>query len=121
MDADLIMNTDPAPFMRNTRQLTISTPLNEGPVGLVPWRRYMAGSLVANRALLRSPLLTHLHDYIRAGLTQPRGWMLDQNALTYAAEHDTSGDFTPLNPYKRPAQVSRFMNRWEQNYTKHTR
>lgn len=116
IDADLIMKDDPATFLKRTTKLPFSVPKNTGSIGIVPWRRHMAGSLVANRQLLDSPTLESLNQYISAGLQNSHSWTLDQNALSYAAEHALPGEFEPLDSYARPVMVSKFMIRWEHNY-----
>lgn len=116
IDADLIMKDDPAGFLKKTAKLTLSVPKNTSSVGIVPWRRHMAGSLAASRRLLDSPTLERLNRYICAGLQNPHAWTLDQNALSYAVENSLPGEFEPLDAYARPVMVSNFMTRWEHNY-----
>lgn len=116
MDADLLMKDDPVPFFARTSRLKFSVPKNSSLIGIIPWRRHMAGSLVANRAFLESPALCDLNRYISSGLQQAFSWTLDQNALSFAAERAPASDFEPLDKYARPAMVSKFMVRWERNY-----
>ncbi len=118
IDADLLMRNDPAAFMKKTANLMLSVPRNEGSIGIVPWRRYMAGNLVANKSLLNTDLLEKLNQYISVGLKTPFAWTLDQNALSYVAEQTTPSGIEPLNAYARPTLVSKFMTRWERNYKK---
>ncbi len=119
IDADLIMRNDPAAFMKKTERVILSVPRNEGSIGIVPWRRHMAGNLVANRQLLDTDLLAKFNRYISVGLGTKFAWTLDQNALSYIAEIAEPGTFEPLNPYDRPTIVSSFMSRWERNYRTH--
>lgn len=114
MDADLFMVRDPRPFLTNTTT-ALSVPRTEGPFGVSPWRRYMAGSAVANRDYLVSPARNRLEDYLSVGLAEQASWMLDQNALAYAAE-GTPG-FRPIKR-ARPLTVGAFMGHWERNYRK---
>lgn len=121
LDADLLMRDDPAAFIKKTANLTLSVPRNEGTIGIVPWRRYMAGNLVANKTLLNTDLLKKLNSYISVGLKTPFAWTLDQNALSYVAEQASPSGIEPLNRFPRPTKVSKFMARWERNYKKHAR
>lgn len=116
IDADLIMKDNPAGFLKKTAKLTLSVPKSTSSIGIVPWRRHMAGSLVASQQLADSPTLEKLNGYISAGLQNPHAWTLDQNALSYAVETSLPGEFEPLEAYGRPVMVSNFMNRWEHNY-----
>lgn len=119
LDADLLMRDDPAAFIKKTANLRLSVPRNEGTIGIVPWRRYMAGNLVANKTLLNTDLLEKLNSYISVGLKTPFAWTLDQNALSYVAEQASNSGIEPLNRFPRPTKVSKFMARWERNYKKH--
>lgn len=120
IDADLLMRHDPAAFMKKTSQLKLSVPRNEGTIGIVPWRRYMAGNLVANKSVLETDMVDKLNRYISVGLKTPFAWTLDQNALSYIAEGSSPSGVEPLNAYDRPTLVSKFMDRWERNYKKAT-
>lgn len=113
IDADLFMTKDPRSFLKRTAQLTLGITRTEGPLGISPWRRYMAGNVVANRDYLTSPMLARLHDYLSVGLSEPASWMLDQNALTYAVE--AVPGYRPLTT-PRPMVVGNFMGHWERNY-----
>lgn len=121
IDADLIMRYDPTAFFRKTAKVVLSFPHIAGSLGMVPWRRYMAGNLVATQKLLGASFIGDLESYITAGLDQPRAWTLDQNALAYAVERGDPGVYEPLENYSRPLITSTFMNRWERNYVRATR
>lgn len=112
MDADLFMVRNPGPFMNKTAGVTLGVPRTEGTLGISPWRRYMAGNVVANRSMLASPACARLLDYLSVGLADSASWMLDQNALTYAVEG--VADYQPLTT-PRPMIVGNFMAQWERN------
>lgn len=116
MDADLYLEDNPTEFFRKLREVTFAAPTVNTQAALSPWRRVMAGNIAANRSALDSRLLTDLHSYIAHGLRQPASWMLDQNALSYAAERSTPGSFVSLNPFRRPFVAPKFMATWESNY-----
>lgn len=115
IDADLHMVHEPRNFMRQIASVPLSVPRTSSLLGVSPWRRNMAGNTVANRSLLDSPALTRLLDYLSVGLSEPKSWMLDQNALTYAIE-----GFPKYEPLAaaRPVTVGKFMGTWESNYFK---
>lgn len=116
MDADLILKDDPTRFLSRTAELQFATPFNAGPVGVVPWRRYMAGSAVAHQSVQGTGVLESLTRYICHGLRQEHAWTLDQNALSFAAEQSEPGSFATLERHPRPVVVSSFMARWEKNH-----
>lgn len=116
MDADLIMKDDPAGFLKRTASVPFATPYNPGTVGVIPWRRYMAGSVLSNRQVVGTGVLENLFDYIEFGLQQGFAWTLDQNALSYAAENEPKGIYHSLEKHPRPVVASSFMSRWEKNY-----
>ncbi len=116
LDADLLLKDNPASFFKATADVPLSVPLNSGALSLIPWRRYMAGNLVANRRILETPALQDLAEYISVGLRSEFAWTLDQNALSYVAERSQPSTMTPLNRYARPTVVSSFMTRWERNH-----
>lgn len=121
IDADLIMRYEPNGFLRRTADVMLSFPHIVGPLGIVPWRRYMAGNLVATQKLLETRTIGDLEAYITAGLGQRNAWTLDQNALAYAIEHSAPGVYEPLEKFNRPLITSTFMNRWESNFNRATR
>lgn len=116
IDADLTMRVDPTAFLRSVKGLRLSVPENSGTISAVPWRRYMAGNVAANAALLETETLDDLLAYITVGLQQPQAWTLDQNALSYAIERADPGVFRRLDDFKRPMQVSGIFKKWESNY-----
>lgn len=116
MDADLYLEDNPTAFFRRLRSVPCAAPATVGPSGLPPWRRYMAGNIAANRSCTESSFLDDLHAYIVHGLRQPRSWMLDQNALSFAIERSGPDSFTSLNTFKRPFITAKFMSTWESNY-----
>lgn len=118
LDADLIMRSDPAAFLKSVSKVKFSVPKNEGMISAVPWRRFMAGNLAANSELLGDGALDDLLAYISVGLQQKQAWTLDQNALSYAIERMSPGAFARLNDFSRPTLVSNYMGRWERNYSK---
>lgn len=115
MDADLIMKDNPAAFLKKTRDLAIATPFNSGTVGVVPWRRYMAGSVLVSQRIQGTGVLESISDYIEHGLQQGFVWTLDQNALSFAAEAAPEGVFSTLEKIPRPVVASSFMDLWERN------
>lgn len=115
MDADLFMTRDPRPFLSATYQSVLRAPETQGLLGIPPWRRYMAGNLVAHHDLLDSVILDRLLRYLSAGLPEPSSWMLDQNAITYAVEGSRPGEFEKLSK-DRPTVTGSFMRLWERNY-----
>lgn len=112
-DADMFMTKDPRPFMKKTSPLPFGVTRTEGTLGVSPWRRYMAGSVVANRDYLDSPMRARLEDYLSVGLTESESWMLDQNALAYAVE--SVPGYQPLTT-PRPFVVGNVVGQWERNY-----
>lgn len=113
IDADLYLVRDPRPFLSRTASMPFGAPRTEGTLGVSPWRRYMAGNVVANRGLLGSEALHRLHDYLSVGLAEPASWMLDQNAIAYAVEGFHG--YKPLTT-ARPTVTSQFMGVWEKNF-----
>lgn len=118
MDADLYLSDNPTNYFQRLQEVPFASPDSPGPVGLSPWRRYMAGNIAANQSIADSQLLLDLQSYIVHGLQQPASWMLDQNALAFAAERSESGTFLLLNSFKRPFMTSKFMGTWESNFRK---
>lgn len=94
--------------MKKTRDLAIATPFNSGTVGVVPWRRYMAGSVLVSQRIQGTGVLESISDYIEHGLQQGFVWTLDQNALSFAAEAAPEGVFSTLEKIPRPVVASRF-------------
>ncbi|MCC3297587.1 hypothetical protein [Arthrobacter caoxuetaonis] len=118
VDADLYFENDPGAFLKKVRDYTFGTVVNEGLIALPPWRRNMAGNVVANRSVLSTNLLDDLLTYISHGLKESTSWMLDQNAITYAVERaGPAGGVRSLNGAARPTVASKFMTRWEKNFT----
>lgn len=112
-DADMFMTKDPRPFMKKVAALAFGVTRTEGPLGVSPWRRYMAGSVAVNRDYLDSPIRARLADYLSVGLQEPESWMLDQNALAYAVE--AVPGYQPLTT-PRPFTVGNVVGQWERNY-----
>src|SRR5699024_3285521 len=103
---------DPRPFMDKLESTPFATPLTKGSLGVSPWRRYMAGNVIASQEYLESVVLDRFHDYLSVGLTEENSWMLDQNGLAYAIE--SLDNYSPLGA--RPASVGSFMGQWEKNF-----
>ncbi len=54
--------------------------------GLFPWKRYLAGNVHLRPTAATERFLGAVEDYLDAWLGSPQSWMVDQNALAYAAE-----------------------------------
>lgn len=117
MDADLYLEDNPAAFFRQIKDVPFAAPETTGAGALAPWRRHMAGNVCANVDARDSTTIGDLQAYIVHGLHQQGSWMLDQNALTFAAERSAS-NFVSLNQFRRPFVASKFMRTWEANYWK---
>lgn len=115
MDADLSIENDPVTFFSSLSDLVFAAPVNDHFVQLSPWRSVTAGNVVFNRSVLQTRVLDDIQNYISHGLAASPSWMLDQNALLYAAElnQDT---FKDLGPYNRPFYQAKFRQTWEKNY-----
>jgi hypothetical protein len=89
-DVDMALREDPAAFLANLRQPRLETRfsvvVSRGTASVMPWRRYMAGTLIVPRAEPGATAMRLLEDYILAGLDRQPSWTLDQNALTYTVE-----------------------------------
>lgn len=116
MDIDLCFDDDPTAFFKRVADLPVAAPMNPGVTYLSPWRRFLAGNMPFNRAILDRPFLEDLQDYVTHGLKSPNSWMLDQNALTYAIERSFSDDEVSLNRFTRPIRPPKFRSVWEKNY-----
>lgn len=114
IDADLMILRDPTPFMEQTASMLLGMPVTEGPLGVAPWRRFMAGNVVANRSFINSLEAARLRDYLSVGLSEPSSWMLDQNALTYAVADDPQ---SAVLTAPRPTTIANVMGQWERNYS----
>lgn len=115
MDADLTTDTDPTDFLRRIARVPLAAPFTPGEAALSPWRRIMAGNFPANRTAHDSPFLDDLLIYLVHGLELRSSWMLDQNALVYAAER-TPGALEDLTPHRRPFRAPAFKGTWERNH-----
>lgn len=115
IDADLFLLRDPKHFLASTASTILGFPKTQGLLGVPPWRRFMAGNLVAGRGATDSKVLQRMFDYLSVGLRGPKTWMLDQNALTYAVEGAGEGEYTPVTR-SRPTSVGSFMANWERNF-----
>ena len=115
MDADLTTDVDPQPFFRRIASVSFGTPHTNGFHVISPWRRYMAGNVPLNRAILETPVLDELQTYLAYGLRSRSSWMLDQNALAYVIERHPE-HYTEINQYKRPFSAPKFRSVWEKNF-----
>lgn len=112
-DADMFLTKDPRPFLKKTASMPFGVTRTEGSLGVAPWRRYMAGSIAANRDYLTSAIRARFENYLSVGLTEPESWMLDQNGLAYAIE--AIPGYQPLTT-PRPFTVGNVVGQWERNY-----
>lgn len=115
MDADLDADIDPRPFLENIRDATFSSPVSKDFNYLSPWRRNLAGNLALNQQVLQTNVLEDIQTYLADGLSRPFSWMLDQNALAYAIERNSSY-WTSLG--SRPFRQPKFRSSWEKSYWK---
>ena len=114
MDADLFVVQNPHQFLSSVSAMSLGFPKTKGLLGVPPWRRFMAGNLVANKKAADSEALNRLLNYLSVGLAAPKSWMLDQNALTFSAE--TKASDAPAVITRRPAVTGNFMSLWERNF-----
>jgi len=117
MDADLVIDVHPGPFLKKVRDLPVAVPKTAGVSALSPWRRYMAGNIPMSQSVLETEFLDHVQNYLFQGMVQRDSWMLDQNALSYAVER-FNGDVANVDDYARPFRTMRFMSTWETNFRK---
>lgn len=89
LDIDMTMRDGPTRFVRQLHELPdgkMPVVASGGVSSLVPSRRFMAGTFLIPTGEFGNQIMSHIEDYTYAGLSSPRSWTLDQNALTYAAE-----------------------------------
>jgi hypothetical protein len=89
LDIDMVLKEDPAPVLQQLRDASgVQVPMvmTRGMRVLYPYRRYLAGCLAVPTGEAGEWIMQAVEDYLYIGLSKPRAWRLDQNALTYAAE-----------------------------------
>jgi tetratricopeptide (TPR) repeat protein len=88
LDIDMTMRDDPTKILSSLNNIPDRLPvvMTSGMVTLAPARRYLAGKVLLPSGDLGETAMQHIESYIYAGLLNETSWMLDQNALAYAAE-----------------------------------
>lgn len=71
--------------LRNTES-SVMLPISGDLFEWVPWRNFLAGNVYIKNNEDGKKFLKLLVDYSNHGLTKPKSWMLDQNALAYASQ-----------------------------------
>lgn len=88
-DMDMVIKADPVSFLDrvgDASQPRLPIAIARGASTLFPTRRFMANTFPVPRGEFGDLVMQHVEDYIYAGLSAPRSWALDQNALAYAVE-----------------------------------
>jgi hypothetical protein len=116
MDADSYINDDLTPLLSAlAHKADIAIPLSRGYAVLAPWKRYIANSVFIKRTPSAFDFLHTVNRYIAYGLSEPRSWMLDQNALAYAFEQHREVKFEDLNLFKRVTNRPMIFSSFEKN------
>jgi hypothetical protein len=107
-DIDMIFRYDPRSYLEAIDYDRIGLYSNTTLAMLKPWRRFLAGTFVLPFSERAHGHLTHLEDYLSAGLSLERSWMLDQNAIAYMVEQVIeAGDRELLVAVSRAGQPRR--------------
>lgn len=115
-DADLYPTADIVPFIPKLRQHDIGISLSKLQGGLLPWKRYLAGNLFLNATPATTRFLQDASFYLRSMLTATNGtWMVDQNALSWAAEQSHKIDFFDMLAARVPLTQSTLAARIERD------
>ncbi|MGP5086285.1 hypothetical protein ACTXKH_16295 [Brachybacterium tyrofermentans] len=117
LDADMSTVADPRPHLRRTSSHCFAAVQSNGFTALSPWRRNLAGNVRISREAQANGVLKDICEYLLNGLKVEASWMLDQNALTYAAERH-SNVFHDLSLQPRPFIQQSFRETWESNFGK---
>lgn len=118
MDADLTILDDPKPYFDRIKGIVFGTATNIDLSCLSPWRRNLAGNVILSKDEALTWIIPDLLEYIAYGLTLEQSWMLDQNALAFAAERH-SALYTSLNKFSRPFDQLGFRSSWEKRHFDH--
>ncbi|TBT83377.1 hypothetical protein ET989_11865 [Propioniciclava sinopodophylli] len=85
-DVDLFPTADITAHEAAFSQVDIAMAISRSLGGLMPWKRYLAGNTRLQPGPRTDEFLAAVEDYLYHWLQQTHSWMVDQNALTYAAE-----------------------------------
>lgn len=103
-DVDLYPENDFRPSLKRIpRGTDIGVSVSNFLAGVVPWKRVLAGNLLAYPTIRAKEFFEHAVNYLDFWLTEDGSWMVDQNALAYALEqtqglvvHDFMSNGMPL-------------------------
>lgn len=85
-DVDLYPTADITPFLSDLRRCDVGISVSRLQAGLLPWKRYLAGNVFLNDTPGTRAFLAETSRYLRHWLASTGTWMVDQNALSWAAE-----------------------------------
>lgn len=112
-DVDLFPTGDVSRHEPGLQDAEVSLVVNRLLGGFVPWRRYLAGNVRVRPGEGAERFLAAVEDYLTHWLREPTSWMVDQNALTYAAEQVPGVSMLELGRAKMPTTQSSFPQRIE--------
>lgn len=90
-DTDAFFREDPRRWLEGIEVDKIGLAPRRGLHALKAWRRFVANALFLPFSERAHTLWRSVEDYVLAGLTLDRTWMLDQNALAYLYERGLAG------------------------------
>ncbi|GHD08258.1 hypothetical protein [Zhihengliuella salsuginis] len=112
-DLDLFPDGDFTGHLARMQAADISIVASRSLAGLMPWKRYLAGSVFIRPTTTAGNLLNSVAEYLRFWLTNGGQWMVDQNALSYAIDQNPNIVLYDMSAAQVPLRQSTVNSRLE--------
>lgn len=127
-DIDFSFTDDPTPWLQALPPEKLALKPNRVKWSIDPWRKFLGGlcSLPSSSRVFGA--MKQLEDYVIYGLDEPESWHLDQNALSYLYDSESSvegsgqgapgclSSLTDLRPLGQPLSGAPVNGLWEASH-----